>query len=54
MAIEYFESIDDKRHKDYQNRLSFMLSQPDILKKMNNTTQHTPFGKNKFNYYIHK
>lgn len=43
MAIEYFESVEDKRHKDYQNRLSFMLSQPDILKKMNNAT-HTNFG----------
>lgn len=44
MAIEFFESVDDKRHKDYQNRLSFMLSQPDILKKLNNSS-HTNFGK---------
>ena len=35
MAVEYYESIEDKRHKDYQNRLNVLLSQPEILKKMN-------------------
>ena len=35
MAVEYYESIEDKRHRDYQNRLNVLLSQPEILKKMN-------------------
>jgi hypothetical protein len=35
MAIEYYESQEDGRYKDYQNRLNILLSQPDILKKMN-------------------
>ena len=34
-AIEYYESKEDPKHKDYQNRLNSLLSQPDILKKMN-------------------
>lgn len=34
-AIEYYESREDPKYKDYQNRLNSLLSQPDILKKMN-------------------
>ena len=35
MAIEYYESMEEIRYKDYQNRLNILLSQPEILKKMN-------------------
>lgn len=35
MAIEYYESVEDPKYKDYQNRLNMLLSQPEILKKMN-------------------
>lgn len=35
LAIEHYESVEDRRHKDYQNRLNHLLSQPEILKKMN-------------------
>lgn len=34
-AIEYYESKEDPKFRDYQNRLNILLSQPDILKKMN-------------------
>lgn len=34
-AIEYYESLEDNRYKDYQNRLNILLSQPEILKSMN-------------------
>jgi hypothetical protein len=34
-AIEWYESIEDSKYKDYQNRLNILLSQPDILKCMN-------------------
>lgn len=33
-AIEYYESNEDPRFRDYENRLNNLLSQPDILKKM--------------------
>lgn len=34
-AIEFYESNDDEKYKDYQNRLNILLSQPDILKNIN-------------------
>lgn len=34
-AIEYYESLEDNRFRDYQNRLNLLLSQPEILKNMN-------------------
>ena len=45
MAIEYYESVDDPRFKDYQNRLNMMLSQPDILKKMSETNKRGKVNK---------
>ena len=35
MAIEYYESKEDPKFKDYENRLNSLLCQPDILMKMN-------------------
>ena len=37
-AIEYYESIDDRRFKDYQIRLSNLLSQPEIVRKMSDSS----------------
>lgn len=34
-AIEFYESKDDVKYRDYQNRLNILLSQPDILKNIN-------------------
>ena len=34
-AIEYYESLEDPRFADYQNRMEMLLSDPDILKAMN-------------------
>ena len=39
IAIEYYESKEDPKFKDYQNRLNLLLSQPEILKKMNNLSK---------------
>lgn len=38
-AIEYYESKEDPKFKDYQNRLNKLLAQPDILKKMNDMSK---------------
>lgn len=35
IAIEWYESVEDPKYKDYQNRLNILLSQPEILKSMN-------------------
>lgn len=35
IAIEYYESNNNQKHMDYQTRLKLLLSQPEILKKMN-------------------
>jgi hypothetical protein len=34
-AIEHFESIDDRRYKEYQGKMNNLLSLPEILSKMN-------------------
>ena len=38
-AIEYYESKEDPKFKDYQNRLNSLLAQPDILKKMSDVSK---------------
>lgn len=38
-AIEYYESKEDPKFKDYQNRLNSLLAQPDILKKMSDMSK---------------
>lgn len=35
VAIEYYESNNNQKHVDYQTRLKLLLSQPEIIKKMN-------------------
>ena len=35
IAIEYYESNNNQKHLDYQTRLKLLLSQPEIIKKMN-------------------
>jgi len=35
VAIEYYESNNNQKHLDYQTRLKLLLSQPEIIKKMN-------------------
>ena len=47
-AIEYYESNEDIRFKDYENRLNSLLSQPEILKKMRQN-QINPSNSNPFN-----
>jgi len=42
-AIEYYESREDLKYKDYQNRLNSLLSQPEILKKMNDINKASKF-----------
>lgn len=39
MAIEYYESKEDIKFKDYQTRLNSLLSQPEILKKMSEVSK---------------
>ena len=34
IAIEHYESIEDYRYKDYQNRLNHLLAEPEILKTL--------------------
>lgn len=38
-AIEYYESKEDPKFKDYQIRLNALLVQPDILRKMSDTSK---------------
>ena len=33
-AIEYYESREDPKFREYQNNLNLLLSQPEILKKI--------------------
>jgi hypothetical protein len=35
IAIEYYESNNNQKHIDYQTRLKLLLSQPEIIKRMN-------------------
>jgi hypothetical protein len=35
IAIEYYESNNNQKHLDYHTRLKLLLSQPEIIKKMN-------------------
>jgi hypothetical protein len=44
-AIEYYESKEDPKFKDYQNRLNSLLAQPDILKKMTDMSKASKFLK---------
>ena len=50
-AIEYYEEREDSRFRDYQNRMDKMLTDPEILKKMNSlkkegesVSRHTVYG----------
>lgn len=49
-AIEYYESKEDIKFKDYQNRLNALLSQPDILKKMSDVSK----ASKSYNFNIHR
>jgi hypothetical protein len=42
-AIEYYESKEDPKFKDYQNRLNSLLAQPDILKKMSDMSKASKY-----------
>jgi hypothetical protein len=46
IAIEWYESVEDQKYKDYQNRLNILLSQPDILKSMN---EYKKLGDKEYN-----
>lgn len=35
MAVDYFQNYDEIKYHDYEKRLNNLLSQPEILKKMN-------------------
>lgn len=42
-AIEYYESIEDPKFKDYQNRLNHLLSQPEIMKKISDGSKSSKY-----------
>ncbi len=50
LAIEYYESIENPRFRDYQNKLNLLLTQPDIIKKMGNPIYRNKNSNSIFNY----
>jgi hypothetical protein len=54
MAIEYYESIEDLKYMDYQNRLQILLSQGDILNNMNEHSKKKGVSSNSQNNNANK
>ena len=47
-AIEYYESNDDQKFRDYQMRLCVLLSKPEIIKQMDLEKQKQKSSKYKY------